>query len=156
MKYTDFASTKAPQTYVVQPDQFKRNRLRNNIATNIARDRARPQPTADDLAIGFARYCQVQKQANRRYEISQRTVASQDRLAIPASQRVKSDLTRILESEGGLHPYIGLVRVKIAGGTCNIRTQIHADGLTQAWKLLQYLYGVGNVMAVVAASKKSN
>lgn len=75
---------------------------------------------------------------------------------MPANQRVKLDLGPIVESVGGLHPYIGLVRVKMAGGACNIRTQIHADGLTQAWKLLQHLYGVGNVMAVVAASKKSN
>lgn len=30
-----------------------------------------------------------------------------------------------------------------------VRTQVHADGMTQARALMQYLYGVGNVLSVV-------
>jgi hypothetical protein len=70
MRFSEFAPNHATMTYVVQPDQVKRLRLRNTIAANIAKDSARAKPTADDLALAFARYCQVQRQANRNYEKS--------------------------------------------------------------------------------------
>ena len=157
MKYIEFASTQAPQTYVVQPDQFKRNRIRNNIATNIAKDRARPQPTADDLAIGFARYCQVQRQADLNYEKSRRSAAKRaESKVVPEGNNAVQIISQVQESADYLHVYTAVIRVKVAGSTSSIRTQILADGLAQARKLLQHLYGVDNVMALVAVGHHSH
>lgn len=151
MRYTEFASNQSPQTYVVQPDQFKRNRMRNNIATNIAIDRARPPPTADDLAIGFARYCQVQRQADLNYKKSRRAAAKQAASKeVPKGRNAKQIISQVQESADCLHVFTAVVRVKVAGSTSSIRTQILSDGLAQARKLLQHLYGVDNVMALVA------
>lgn len=150
MKYTEFANTQAPKTYVVQPDQVKRDRLRNNIAANIARDRARLVPTADDLAIGFARYCQVQKQADRRYDRARRAAAK------AAESKVVPDKPSTLEASSGLQEggdhlrvYFAVVRVNVRGSAATIRTQVLADGVDQARRLLQHLYGIKNVLSLV-------
>ncbi|MEY4100456.1 MAG: hypothetical protein RL300_1627, partial [Pseudomonadota bacterium] len=52
-----------------------------------------------------------------------------------------------------LHVYVAAVRVKVAGSTSTIRTQVCAEGISQARKLLQYVYGVHNVLAVAPASQ---
>jgi hypothetical protein len=54
----------------------------------------------------------------------------------------------IAEVISTLHTYTATVRVNVGGGALLVRTQVHADGMTQARALLLHLYGAGNVLAV--------
>lgn len=56
---------------------------------------------------------------------------------------------RIAEVTTPLHTFTATVRVHVGGSAMLVRTQVHADGMTQARALMQYLYGVGNVLSVV-------
>jgi hypothetical protein len=55
---------------------------------------------------------------------------------------------RIVEVTNPLHTYTAAVRVSVGGSALIVRTQVQADGITQARALLQYLYGPGNVLSV--------
>ena len=56
---------------------------------------------------------------------------------------------RIAEVTTPLHTFTATVRVHVGGSAMLVRTQVNADGMTQARALMQYLYGVGNVLSVV-------
>lgn len=152
MKYTDIRPTQPQQPYVVQPNQVKRSRLRKGIAVAIAKDQANPKPTTDDLAIGFARYAQVQRQADRQYEKARRSAAKLAQKKIGVVQETRQDPAQLLlERPDPLHAYIAVVRVKVSGSASNLRTQVWADGILQARKLLQQQYGVNSILALVPA-----
>lgn len=55
---------------------------------------------------------------------------------------------RIVEVTNQLHTYLATVRVHVAGSALVVRTQVQADGVTQARALLLHVYGVGNVLSV--------
>lgn len=55
---------------------------------------------------------------------------------------------RIVEVTNQLHTYMATVRVHVAGRSLVVRTQVQADGVTQARVLLLHVYGVGNVLSV--------
>ena len=56
----------------------------------------------------------------------------------------------LLERTDPLHAYIAVVRVKVSGSASNLRTQVWADGILQARKLLQHQYGVNSILALAA------
>jgi hypothetical protein len=56
---------------------------------------------------------------------------------------------RIAEVTNHLLTYMATVRVHVAGRSLVVRTQVQADGVTQARALLLHMYGVGNVLSVV-------
>ena len=72
MKIFEIAPADAPIPAATQlvPDQLKRERMRNQLAMQTAASSNDVQPTTDDLAIAFSRYCQAQNAVNRQYEKS--------------------------------------------------------------------------------------
>jgi hypothetical protein len=56
---------------------------------------------------------------------------------------------RIAEVTNPMHTYTAAVRVSVGGSALIVRTQVQADGITQARALLLHLYGQGNVLSVV-------
>ena len=55
---------------------------------------------------------------------------------------------RIVEVINSLHTYTAAVRITVNGSALIERTQVQADGITQARALLQYLYGQSSVLSV--------
>ena len=55
---------------------------------------------------------------------------------------------RIVEVTNQLRTFTASVRVSVSGSTSIVRTQVQADGITQARALLLHLYGVGNVLTI--------
>ena len=56
---------------------------------------------------------------------------------------------RIFEIATPLRTFTATVRIDTGNRCITLRTQIKADGITQARTLLQHLYGVGNVLSVM-------
>lgn len=55
---------------------------------------------------------------------------------------------RIAEVTNSMHTYTAAVRISVGSSALIVRTEVQADGITQARALLQYLYGPGNVLSV--------
>jgi hypothetical protein len=56
---------------------------------------------------------------------------------------------RIFEITTPLRSFTATVRIHTGNRRITLRTQVQADGITQARTLLQHLYGVGNVLSVM-------
>jgi len=55
---------------------------------------------------------------------------------------------RINEIANNLNTYIATVRVVLRDGATTAKTQITADGITQARSMLTRIYGIGNVLSL--------
>lgn len=55
---------------------------------------------------------------------------------------------RIVEVINSMQTYTAAVRITVNGSALIVRTQVQADGITQARALLQYLYGQSSVLSV--------
>lgn len=55
---------------------------------------------------------------------------------------------RINEVANNLNTYIATVRVVLRDGATTAKTQITADGITQARSMLIRIYGIGNVLSL--------
>ena len=55
---------------------------------------------------------------------------------------------QIVEVTHLLRTFTARVRVSISGSSVIVRTQVQADGITQARALLLHIYGAGNVLAL--------
>jgi len=55
---------------------------------------------------------------------------------------------KINEVANNLNTYIATVRVVLRNGTTTAKTQIVADGVSQARSMLTRIYGVGNVLSL--------
>ena len=62
--------------------------------------------------------------------------------------RELNTLMLINEIANNLNTYIATVRVVLRDGIANAKTQIVADGITQARSMLIRIYGIGNVLSL--------
>ncbi len=121
---------------MIEPDQVKRSKLIRQMATAIALRRSIRKPTPDDQAIAFAVYSQAQRKANRDFEKAKRT---------SVKEGCKSD-SQLFEVADQMKTFTAAVRLQMGDDTPIVRTQLRANNFAQAFKLLEYLFGKGNVM----------
>ena len=62
--------------------------------------------------------------------------------------RELNTLMRINEIANNLNTYIATVRVVLRDGTTTAKTQITANGITQARSMLIRIYGIGNILSL--------
>lgn len=143
MRFTEFAPTRPTQPirrpYVVEPDQVKRARLVNRMATAIAFRRSIRKPTPDDQAMAFAVYSQTQRKANRDFEKAQQSRRTN------VGEQCEQD-SQLFEVADQMQTFIAAVRLQMGNNTPIVRTQLRAPSFAQAFRLLEFLYGKGNVM----------
>lgn len=140
MRFTEFAPVRTAQpvrrSFVIEPDQVKRSKLIRQMATAIALRRSIRKPTPDDQAIAFAVYSQAQRKANRDFEKAQRT---------KVDESCKRD-SQLFEVADQMQTFTAAVRLQMGNDIPIVRTQLRAINFAQAFKLLEYLFGKGNVM----------
>ena len=140
MRFTEFAPVRPVQpvrrSFVIEPDQVKRAKLIRQMATAIALRRSIRKPTPDDQAIAFAVYSQAQRKVNRDFEKAQRA-------NVDESCKSNSKLFEVVDQ---MQTFAAAVRLQMGNDTPIVRTQLRAINFAQAFKLLEYLFGKGNVM----------
>lgn len=128
-----------PKPYVVEPDQVKRSNLIKRMATAIAVRRSIRKPTPDDQAMAFAVYSQAQRQANRNFQQARQVGRAN------VQEQCERD-SQLFEVADQMQTFTAAVRLQMGNDTPIVRTQLRAPNFAQAFRLLEYIFGKGNVM----------